>query len=331
MDPTLSMGNRNSTPADGQAVAKRDLSAHGDSKTGVAGVRQEWTYKPDSHLDTQNAKVRSDLKAGTALAYGLVITLSCAADGSKRERDLGLKSMPETVADIQCEIQKQFNIPIFDQKLMFGPSELSSKESLKSHGLRNGDHITVEYSSDADLTTVSDVVSCMQKTLTLFQSFEPRLHLIPISPELDAEIEQSIDQATIDAMINLYVSTSTTTEEKKIVNSQLFIASGGLDIIQQLQALLLRLPFKSMTFHTQVLEISLNRLVWALVSCAEMEAAMMKEMKWGNILLSLYRVSALPDVAIVPPRNDNYAQQYRDVQINVVIELLDTTMGCLSW
>ena len=113
-----------------------------------------------------------------------------------------------------------------------------------------------------------------------------------------------------------------------VVNSKLLIASGGLECLQQLQALLLRLPFKYMTFHTQVL--SLDRLLWTLASCAGIEAVMLKEMKWDNIYLSLFRVSVIPDIAIVSARNP-YNEQFKHVQINVIIELLTTTFGISSW
>ena len=304
----------------------------GDSKAAPA-KKQDIEYDVEKHNGDSQArsihKPHDSLQTGNTLVYGLFVTLSCATDGSKRERELGLKRIPKTVADLQNAIQEQFNIPVFDQKLIFGPTELSTKESLESYCIRNGDHVNVEYSSEADVKSVLDVISYIQKTLAFLQSVEQRLQLTPISQDLDREMRQNINLAELDTMTSIHAS-QPPTPAKMVVNSKLFIASGGLECLQQLQALLLRLPFKYMTFQTQVLEVSLNRLLWTLASCAEIEAVMLKEIKWDNIYLSLFRVSVIPDKAIVPARNP-YTDQFKDVQRDVIIELLTTTMGFLSW
>ena len=268
-------------------------------------------------------------KGHKPVIFSLNVTLSCSEDGSKRERELGLTRIPVTIADLQDQIQEQFSIPVFDQKLTFGPTVLSGKESLQSYSLRNGDNITVEYSSVSDVEEILGIVSYIQKTLSFFESVEPQLFLFPISPELAAQLRQNIDVSVLDNFTAMYVS-SLAIPRKGIINSQLFIKSGGLGFLQQLHSLLLRHPVKSLTIDVQLLEISLNKVLWTLTSSPETEAAVLKELKWENILLSMLRVTVTPNAEILPPRNP-YTEQYGNVQVQVLVELLNVTTGCLSW
>ena len=81
------------------------------------------------------------------------------------------------------------------------------------------------------------------------------------------------------------------TRHKFVMNSLLFIKSGGLGHLQRLHTLLLQLPLKGMAFSIQDLEIGLQNVLWTLTSSTETEAAVLKELKWENIIQSLFRVT----------------------------------------
>ena len=270
---------------------------------------------------------RSRASAGNKVIYSLNVTLRCTEDGSKRERALDLTWVPETIADLQDEIQDQFNIPVFDQKLKFGPAVLSSKESIQSYSLRNGDSITVEYTSEADIKEIMGVVSCIQKTLAFVESVQQQLFLFPIPIALQAQLQQYIDTAELDKLPIMSMSSSPL---QRFMNVKVFIHSGGLTCLQSLHSLLLQLPFRLMTIHLQLLETCMNKLLWTLSSCPEAEASVLNKLKWDNIVQSLLRVTAISDTVIVPPEN-HYTEAYGNIQTQVVVELLTVAMGCLSW
>ena len=214
-----------------------------------------------------------------------------------------------TIADLQDQIQEQFNILVFDQKLTFGPSVLSAKESLQSYSLRNGDSITVEYSSEADVKPILDIVSYLKTTLAFdlipIESVEPQLLLFPISPETQAQLRQGIDVEQMDNFFNIYRSCAQE-RKKQIANSLLFINGGGLTLLQQLHSAILKYPFKTMPLHVQLLESGMNQMLWTLSSNTETEAAVLKELKLDNIVRSLFRLTVVPNAAILPPRNPYY-------------------------
>ena len=288
------------------------------------------TINTKSHQEIARAVEKlSKERKGKKVVYSLNVTLSCTEDGTKGERELGLTWIPVTIADLQDQIQEQFNIPVFDQKLTFGPTVLSAKESLQSYSLRNGDNITVEYSSEADVKPILDILSYLKSTLAFLESVEPQLLLFPISRELQAQLRQGIDVAQIDNFVNIYRSCAQE-RKKHIANSLFFINGGGLTLLQRLHSALLKYPFKTMPLHLQLLEGGMNQMLWMLSNYTETEAAVLKELKLDNIVRSLFRVTAVPNAAILSPRNP-YTDQLGDIQMQVIHNLLTFSTGCLSW
>ena len=263
--------------------------------------------------------------------FSLNLILSCTDDSTRRERDIDLTWIPVTIADLQDQIQEQFNIPVFDQKLTFGHAVLSGKESLQSYSLRNGDNITVEYSSEADVRDIVRVICYLQKTLAFLESLQPQLFLFPISPELQAQIQQDthVYVTELEVFPNIYISAS---PKKRIADARFFIHSGGLTLVQRLHSELLRYPFKMMPLPIQLIEVQVNSSLWALSFSRETEAAVLKELKWDNIVRSLLRVTVIPNSAIRLPKNPYLQHQFDEqIQVQIIRDLRATTTGCLNW
>eukprot|EP00731_Ephydatia_muelleri_P001514 Em0001g1514a len=136
---------------------------------------------------------------GKKIIYSLNVTLRCTEDGSKREQELGLTWVPETVADLQDEIQDQFNIPVFDQKLKFGPNRTEQQridtvvqsEEWRQHN--GGVHVRGRRRSDAG----DGRLPCKRRLLSI-ESIEPQLILFPISTELQTSLRTEIDATQLD-------------------------------------------------------------------------------------------------------------------------------------
>ena len=259
----------------------------------------------------------------------LNMTLYRPMDGHKQESELTLAWIPETIADLQDQIQEQFNIPVFDQKLTFGPTVLSGKESLQSYSLRNGDHLTLEYSSEADVKAILDIISYVQKTHAFLQSVAPQLELSdPISDTLGARLHAEINMSKFDSFSNIYLASS---PQRRAANCLLFVQKDGLARLQQLHSLLLKQPWKKTMLVTQVLEVGLNRMLWTLTSNSESEAAgVSKDIDLYNIVRSFLRVAIIPTAVITPPLNRNM-ERYGQYQVQILSELILNALGTLTW
>ncbi|KAL5516780.1 hypothetical protein EMCRGX_G002193 [Ephydatia muelleri] len=322
------MGNRESPARKNEQSEElqNSATAHSDDNSAIAAAASLPKVVPSADND-QVASIKSKKMKGKKIIYSLIVTLSCTEDGSKRERELGLTWVPETIADLQDEVQDQFNIPVFDQKLTFGPTTLSSKESIQSYSLRSGDSITVEYTTEADVAVMLETVTFLQKTLTFLESIEPQLLLFPISPELQASLQTEVDVTQFDAFRNAIHSAKS--PKRQIADAILYIKAGGLNLLQRLHSATLRLPFKAMPLQVQLLEFQMCQMMWTLSSHTETEAAVLEELKLDNIVQSLFRVSLLPNATISPPPNP-HTEWLGDIQLEVINNLIITSTGCLT-
>eukprot|EP00731_Ephydatia_muelleri_P002200 Em0001g2200a len=318
------MGNRESPARKNEQSEElqNSATAHSDDNGAIAAAAS----LPNA-VGLQVASIKSKKMKGKKIIYSLNVTLSCKEDGSTRERELGLTWVPGTIADLQDEVQDQFNIPVFDQKLTFGPTTLSSKESIQSYSLRSGDSITVEYTTEANVAVMLETVTFLQKTLTFLESVEPQLHLFPISPELQASLQTEIDVTQLDAFRHAYHSANS--PKRRIADALLCINAGGLNLLQRLHSAILRIPLKVMPLQVQLLEFEMCEMTWTLSAHTETEAAVLKELKLDNIVQSLFRVTLLPNATISPPRNP-YTESLGDIQLKVTNNLIITSTGCLS-
>ena len=300
---------------------QNSATAHSDDNSAIAAAAS-------AVPSIGSNKSASNKSTEKKIIYSLNVTLSCTEDGSVGERELGLTWVPGTIAELQDEVQKQFNIPVFDQKLTFGPTTLSSKESIQSYSLRNGDSITVEYTTEADVAVILETVTFLQKTLTFLESVEPQLNLFPISPELEASLQTEIDATQVDAFRNACHSGKS--PKRRIADSVFFVKAGGLNLLQRLHSAILRLPFKVMPLQVQLLEIGMCQMMWTLSAITETEAVMLEELKLHSIVQSLCRVTLVPNAAISPPRNP-YTEWLGDIQLEVINDLISASAGCLAW
>ena len=303
---------------------QNSATVHSDDNSAIAAAASLPKVVP-SVGSNQRASNKSTEKK---IIYSLNVTLSCTEDGSKRERELGLTCVPETIADLQYDVQDQFNIPVFDQKLTFGPTTLSSKESIQSYSLRSGDSIMVEYTTEADVAVILETVTFLQKTLTFLESVEPQLLLFPISPELEASLQTEIDNTQVDVFGNAcHYGIS---PKRRIADSVFFVKAGGLNLLQRLHSAILRLPFKVMPLQVQLLEFGMCDMMWMLSAITETEAVMLEKLKLHNMVQSLCRVTLLPNATISPPRNP-YTEWLGDIQLEVINDLIAASAGCLAW
>ena len=114
------MGNRESvaTQPEQSKELQNSATAHSDDNSAIAAAASLPKVVPSIGSN----KSASNKSIERKITYSLNVTLSCTEDGSMGERELDLTWVPETIADLQDEVQNQFNIPVFDQKLTFGPT-----------------------------------------------------------------------------------------------------------------------------------------------------------------------------------------------------------------
>ena len=123
------------------------------------------------------------------------------------------------------------------------------------------------------------MISYIQKTCAFLESQSPHLALTPISDSLDTLLQA---ETMLDAFPSLYLASS---PKRRTANCLLFVEKGGLRAVH---SLLLVQPWKKTTLQTQLLECTLNRILWMLTYCSadmvpEAAATVSKEFTLDNM------------------------------------------------
>ena len=61
------------------------------------------------------------------------------------------RKVPESVAALKLAIQEELHVPVYDQKLSLGCAVMVDVESLEFYRLKDGDQITLEYTTTVDV------------------------------------------------------------------------------------------------------------------------------------------------------------------------------------
>eukprot|EP00731_Ephydatia_muelleri_P005331 Em0002g1507a len=93
------------------------------------------------------------------------VLLLCAPHNTTNSRTFTTTKFPESVAALKLAIQEEFQVPVYDQKLSFGSTVMADCESLDFYRLKDGDQITLEYTTTVDVECAFHLMSLLRNAL----------------------------------------------------------------------------------------------------------------------------------------------------------------------
>jgi hypothetical protein len=188
------------------------------------------------------------LQAGGAVEFKL--RLNCQAKKSSQQKVLRLPGFPSSTSELKKAIQVEFSIPACVQALTYHSIPLTESMSLPDacRHMRNHDTITVDYTCDADVERideivgwVKDVTQCLRREAVNLYSARTSDTLIHkgIMDEYDKVLAMEI----FDWM-----------DAKAYVNKIYFVDCGGLDAVLDLSRFVLKKEWVDMSEFCQFLE-----------------------------------------------------------------------------
>ena len=187
---------------------------------------------------------------------------------------LRLPAFPETVADLQRDVETQFCVPRCCQTLVFeGVPLRGGDDTLRAHRVRNGDTFHVHYRSMADVKEIRGVVDSMQEALnTIEESYNHHPHYYTPGHEFDREnvlgaitqFEQHIKPEMVECLATHYFQPFTS--ERAIANRLYFLDIGGLEMLHKLYCVVLKYPWEVTVVTLQYLEQAILRVLWNITA-----------------------------------------------------------------
>ena len=163
------------------------------------------------------------------------VLLLCAPHNTTTNRTFTTTKFPESVATLKLAIQEEFQVPVYDQKLSFGSTVMADGESLDFYRLKDGDQITLEYTTTVDVECAFHLMSLLRNALEFVKNEQCQLASGKISPEFSKMISDTLHVKDIDQCIKQLMFSV----EKLLANSDFILKNGGLDVIMHIASLVI--------------------------------------------------------------------------------------------
>ena len=157
------MGNAEAKEAKYATVTNRS------DEEGCNGAREERSGEADySKLPCLSEQTQSK-------TISFNVLLLCAPHNTTTSRTFTTTKFPENVAALKLAIQEEFQVPVYDQKLSFGCAVLADGESLDFYRLKDGDQITLEYTTTVDVECAFHLMSLLRNALEFVKNEQSQL------------------------------------------------------------------------------------------------------------------------------------------------------------
>ena len=179
---------------------------------------------------------------------------------------LKMDNFPEMVRELKEALQEQFQIPMFDQVVIFGAEQLDDEKRLEYYRLKDGDLLTVKYTSTVDIKSFRLLLKDLKDAPSFLKDVRSKLSLGNVSSDFRQHLPQMLHVSDIVQRVeDLYNKPSCTCTDM-VSLSTLLINSGELPLIDELHSMLVNLPLSTVC-HVDLLQLerTLLRILWHVV------------------------------------------------------------------
>ena len=308
-------------------------SSHGDEKRKDDNEVKE--CQPDTREESNRSSDEDDHKVSpltegstTCKPATFNITLICTSANSstvESARTLTVREFPESVVELKKAIQQEFHVPIYDQKLSFGCSLMEDSEKLDFYRIKDGDQFTVEYTATAEVESVFHLLLNLRDILNFLKGVQSQLRSNTISPDLSKNISDVLHVSELNRnMQHLF------TRDDRMANTKFFLNNEGLHVTTELHSLLLKQTWNEIC-HIDLQHLERIVLCLLLMICAGIPPKQTHEVvsSLNNVVRSFLRVSVPPTHFITVPNNPKLPATSRSEQLQVLVDVINTALGCL--
>lgn len=228
----------------------------------------------------------------------LKLLLHSVTEDSKEEHDYICRANLDTVAayEVKRHVEKKYQIPECCQALYLESMALRDQDSLGKHKLRDGDAITVKYSTVADVKDINELVAILKQLLVQVEIYVNALkvgRILPLNLGIGPKRAREI-------IFNSFRDSSPRCDANRLT----FVHKGGVATLYRLYSIILKSNINTHIFQLWFLESVLIQVLGSALidSCSRLP--LLKRQVLTNptldyVLESFTRVMILPGQKIV--------------------------------
>ena len=227
--------------------------------------------------------------------------------GSKKmgEASLKMNRFPETVRELKEALEEKLQIPTYDQVVIFDYEQLDDKKKLHFYRIKDGDLITVKYTSTVDIKTFRLLLKDLKNATSFLRDVPHELSLEKPSPDFRQRLSLQLHVSDIAQRVNALYDLRSSPHD--FVNSwalgEFLFRTGGLCLIDELHSILIRIPLSTIC-HVDLLllERSILRMLFNATIALSYLQQREEFINFDNVIRSFCRVR-VAEGPITPPAN----------------------------
>jgi hypothetical protein len=189
------------------------------------------------------------------------VILHCSKTGLSNHKQIRFTFGPFLVQDIKGAVEAQHSIPTCTQTLAYDSQILRDDSRLSLVGARMGDTFHITYLSEGDCTEIVDIIKWMELLVGAFGLENPSVST-GISAMFDDLLTNGIQLELIEDLAFKYFFPWL--DERKYVNKLHFVYNGGVNIIMEVYAAILKQPWEQAILKLKYIEYGILRVLWNL-------------------------------------------------------------------
>ena len=228
-----------------------------------------------------------------------------------KDKSLVFNKYPRTGLELKKGIQDKFNIPLCLQTIYFNSFQLDDTQELRNIHLREGDTLTVSYTTHGDLNTVQEAIKAMKLMLIILNETHNLLIGNKITPTLENVLNNNLKSAIIRSLVDEHFVRMPA--KKAEANYLYFVCNEGLELGLKLHKVLSEIPWERHILATQMLEYNVLTLLFYLSSIYGVRL-LIKEHPGiiKQLSKSVLRVRITPHRVILSPPLARVSASFRD-------------------
>ena len=213
----------------------------------------------------------------------LKLLLYNVTEDSREEHDYTCQANLDTVtvSEVKRHVEKKYQIPECGQTLYFEFMALGDKDTLGKHKLRDGDSITVKYSTVADVEDINELVAILEQLIVQVEAYK--------------NAGRALQLLHIQRAHGIVCKSFQRFSPRCTANQLTFVHKGGVATLYKLYSITLKMNFNNHIIELWHLETVVIKVVGSVLTRDCCELPLLKKHVLTNqtldyILTSLTRV-----------------------------------------
>ena len=253
---------------------------------------------------------------------------SVVTETKPREITVTLPQYPKTGLDAKLFIQQEFQIPVCLQTLSLQSLEISDKQSFNQLHLRDGDILTVNFTTQGNLHEIQAILDSMKAMIKVLETSSEEIKGT-LTPSTKNQLTNCLDASLMERLIHYFTPK---TSEITNVNQLYFVQNKGIELTLYLHQLLTEIPWEKQIIEMQVLECSILGVIWVLSSITGTRCLLFQHpTAIKQLSKSLLRARILPYKRIeAPPNQHAILYPTNNNQTLILGEIIFKAMGVIT-